>query len=54
MRYALVDPHGTGLHDIWGMSNPTAMAAMSLAVVAAYAVVLTMVAIKAFNRVAVQ
>ena len=21
MRYGLVDPHGTGLHDIWGMSN---------------------------------
>jgi ABC-2 type transport system permease protein len=54
MRYALVDPHGTGLHDIWGMSNPAAMAALSLTVVAAYAVVLTLVAIKVFNRAAVQ
>ena len=24
MRYALVDPSGKGLHDIWGMSNVTA------------------------------
>jgi ABC-type multidrug transport system permease subunit len=54
MRYALVDPHGTGLHDIWGMSNPGAMAALSLIVVVAYAVVLTMVAIKVFNKAAVQ
>jgi len=22
MRYGLLDPHGTSLHDIWGMSNP--------------------------------
>ena len=33
MRYGLVDRRGTGLHDIWGMHNTTAMAALSLAVV---------------------
>jgi ABC-2 type transport system permease protein len=54
MRYALVDPHGTGLHDIWGMSNPTAEAALSLAVVAAWAVALTLLSIRVFNRAAVQ
>ena len=37
MRYGLVDPHAQGLHDIWGMSSPTAMAALSLAVVLAFA-----------------
>ena len=51
---ALTPAHGTGLHDIWGMSNPAAMAGLSLAVVGAYAVVLTMVSIKVFNRAAVQ
>ena len=35
MRYGLVDPRGTGLHDIWGMSNTTAEAWLSLGVVAA-------------------
>ena len=54
MRYGLVDPRGTGLHDIWGLTNPTAMAALSLAVVAAYGVLLTAVAIKVFKRAAVQ
>jgi uncharacterized membrane protein YeaQ/YmgE (transglycosylase-associated protein family) len=45
---------GTGLHDIWGMSSPTAMAVLSLAVVAAYAVLLTVVAFTVFNRATVQ
>src|SRR6476659_5564149 len=34
MRYGLVDQHGTGLHDIWGIRNPTTKAGLSLAVVA--------------------
>ncbi|HMG26136.1 MAG TPA: ABC transporter permease [Acidimicrobiia bacterium] len=54
MRYGLVDHRGTGLHDIWGMSSPTAMALLSLAVVAAYAVLLTVVAVRVFNRATVQ
>ena len=54
MRYGLVDHRGTGLHDIWGMSSPTAMAVLSLAVVAAYAVLLTVVSVKVFNRATVQ
>jgi ABC-type polysaccharide/polyol phosphate export permease len=54
MRYGLVDHRGTGLHDIWGMSNPTTMAVLSLAVVAAYAMLLTVVAVRVFNRATVQ
>jgi ABC-type polysaccharide/polyol phosphate export permease len=53
MRYGLIDGHGTGLHDIWGMSNPTAMAALSLAVVLAWAVAATTAALRVFSRSAV-
>ena len=54
MRYGLVDRDGAGLHDIWGMSNPTAMAALSLAVVVLFAVALTAASIRAFQRTAVR
>jgi len=54
MRYGLVDRDGVGLHDIWGMSNPTAMAALSLAVVVTFAVALSVVSIRVFRRAAVQ
>ena len=54
MRYALVDPHGTGLRDIWGMSDLTAMAVMSLTVVGVYAAALTIISIRVFKRTAVQ
>jgi ABC-type multidrug transport system permease subunit len=53
MRYGLVDPRGRGLHDIWGMHNVTAMAALSLLVVAAYAVLFTVVSVRVFKRAAV-
>jgi ABC-2 type transport system permease protein len=54
MRYGLVDRRGEGLHDIWGMSNQTAMAALSLAVVAAFAAAFTVLAVRTFRRTAVQ
>ncbi len=54
MRYGFVDPHGTGLHDIWGISNPTTAAWLSLAVVAAYALAFTAIAIRTFTRSAVK
>ena len=54
MRYGLVDERGVGLHDIWGMSSPTAMAFLSLAVVAAYAVLFTVVAVTVFRRATVR
>ena len=50
MRYGLLDGRGAGLHDIWGMSSPTAMAGLSLAVVAAWAAAMTMLAMRAFHR----
>ena len=54
LRYGFVDPSGHGLHDIWGMSNPTVEAWLSLAVVAIYAVGLTLIAVRVFTRSAVK
>jgi ABC-2 type transport system permease protein len=54
MRYGLVDPHGSGLHDIWGMSNTSVEAWLSLAVVALFATAFSLVAVRAFTRSAVQ
>ena len=53
MRYGLIDPHGQGLHAIWGTGNTTAEAFASLAVVAVYAVAMTAIAIAVFRRSAV-
>jgi hypothetical protein len=54
MRYAVVDPSGRSLHDIWGMHNVTAEAWLSLGVVALLAIALTGLAIRLFRRSAVQ
>jgi ABC-type polysaccharide/polyol phosphate export permease len=54
VRYGLVDRDGNGLHDIWGMSNTTAITALSLGVVALFALVLTAVAMRTFRRTAVR
>ena len=54
MRYALVDPTGKGLHDIWGMSNVTLEAWLSLGVVALFAAALTAISIRVFSRAAVK
>lgn len=53
MRYGLVDDKGTGLHDIWGMSNTTVEAWLSFAVVAAFAATFAVVAARTFTRSAV-
>jgi len=53
MRYGFVDPSGKGLHDIWGMSNVTTEAWLSLAVVATFAAALTAISIRVFSRSAV-
>ena len=52
MRYAFVDPSGKGLHDIWGMSNVTVEAWLSLGVVALFAAALsaTMIATGSSTR----
>ena len=54
LRYGFIDPAGHGLHDIWGMSNVTVEAWLSLAVVAIYAVGLTYIAVRVFTRSAVK
>ena len=54
LRYGLVDPKGSGLHDIWGMTNVAAMACMSLAVVIAFAVAMVTLSIRVFTRTAVR
>jgi ABC-2 type transport system permease protein len=52
MRYGLLDDP-SALSNIWGMSNPTAMAALSLGVVALFAAALTTASIRVFRRMAV-
>jgi ABC-2 type transport system permease protein len=54
LRYGFIDPSGRGLHDIWGMSNTTSEAWLSLAVVVVWAVALTAISIRAFSRSAVK
>ena len=50
MRYGLLDHNARGLHDIWGMTNATTMAALSLTVVAAYAAMFSTIALRTFRR----
>ena len=50
MRYGIVDPSGRGLHEIWGISNVTVEAWLSLAVVALFAAVLLVVSVRVFPR----
>jgi ABC-2 type transport system permease protein len=53
MRYGLVDHTGGGLHDIWGMSNTTVMAALSLSVVIAFAALMLALSVRVFTRAAI-
>ena len=50
VRYGLLDHRGTGLHEIWGLSNTTEMAALSLGVVAFFAALMTALSIRVFNH----
>jgi ABC-type multidrug transport system permease subunit len=54
MRWALVDPTGKGLGDIWGMSNVTLEAWLSVGVLVASAAAMSAVAIRVFSRSAVR
>ena len=49
MRYGLLGS-SHGLYDIWGMSSPTLMAGLSLAVVAAFAAMFSAIALRTFRR----
>jgi len=53
LRYGVLSHGGAGLHDIWGMSNAAAEAALSLLVLAGWAVLMTAVSIQVFKRSAV-
>lgn len=53
LRYGLLDRHAVGLHDIWGMSNPTIEAALSMMILGGWAVLLTVLSVRIFNRSAV-
>ena len=53
MRYGLAND-GTGLHAIWHMSNQSAMAGLSLAVVTVFALLVTAASIRVFSRSVVQ
>jgi ABC-2 type transport system permease protein len=53
MRYGL-SGDSTGLHAIWEMGDAAAMAALSLGVLAAFALLLTVVSIRVFSRSAVR
>jgi len=54
LRYGFVDPRGSGLHDIWGMSNVTLEAWLSFVVLALFAATLTAISVRAFTRSAVR
>ena len=54
VRYGLAGDDAAGLHEIWGMSNHTAMASLSLGVVTLSAVALTAAAVRTFQRTAVR
>jgi len=53
MRYGLLGD-SSGLHAIWSMSDTTAMAGLSLGVVALFAALLTAVSIRVFTRAALR
>jgi ABC-2 type transport system permease protein len=51
MRYGMLGD-SSGLHNVWGMSDAGAMAALSLGVVGLFAAALTFAAIRVFTRAA--
>jgi len=53
VRFGIAGDNGAGLHEIWGMSNQTAMASLSLGVITLFAVALTAAAARTFQRTAV-
>lgn len=53
MRYGLLGD-STGLHNIWGMTDPSGMAALSLGVLAVFALVLGVVSVRVFTRAALR
>jgi ABC-2 type transport system permease protein len=54
MRYGVLDRQGSGLHDIWGLQDVHAMAALSLVVVVLYAAIFLTLALRVFQRAAMR
>ena len=53
LRYGVLGGRASGLHDIWGLSDASAEAALSLLVLGVYAVAITAASIRIFQRAAV-
>lgn len=53
MRYGLLGD-ASSLHNIWGMSSPGEMAALSLGVVALFALLLSTASVRVFSRAAIR
>jgi ABC-2 type transport system permease protein len=53
LRYGLLDRRAVGLHDIWGMTNPTVEAALSMIVLGVWAAASAALSVRVFNRSAV-
>src|SRR6059058_4307756 len=53
MRYGLLGD-ASSLHNIWGMSSPSGMAALSIGVVALFALLLSVASIRVFTRAALR
>jgi ABC-2 type transport system permease protein len=53
MRYGLLGD-SSGLHRIWGMSDPTGMAALSIGVLALFAGLLGVASVRVFSRAALR
>jgi ABC-type polysaccharide/polyol phosphate export permease len=53
MRYGLLGD-STGLRHIWGLADPAAMAALSLGVLALFALVLSVASVRVFTRAALR
>jgi ABC-type multidrug transport system permease subunit len=53
LRYGILDRNGEGLHDIWGFTNTTMDALLSLLVLAAWATVVGAASLRIFRRATV-
>ncbi|HEY2983456.1 MAG TPA: ABC transporter permease [Jatrophihabitantaceae bacterium] len=53
LRYGILDRNGDGLHDIWGFTNTTVDATLSMLVLVAWATLLVAGSMRIFHRAAV-
>jgi hypothetical protein len=53
MRYGLLGD-SSGLRHIWGLADPVAMAALSMGVLALFALLLSVASVRVFTRAALR